>query len=224
MLSDIENLDILLDGSHFDREESEDSILARRPEIVSCNSSENNEENPQLITRENRSSNTADHGQNSAVINSIIELNRLSSELSSRISKEMDEMMNSVSVQIQRAINDAISKQVLPQIQNAFKAGSRHVTPENNAENYRNDNIRSNSRSRPVRNRLHDDLTDQAYDNSFLNFPFFRCCTGSSVSIWFTKWFQKFKRVLSIFWWPDRTLPCIQKFCYFGSFDKRWVR
>ena len=40
----------------------------------------------------------------------------------------MDEMMNSVSVQIQRANNDAISNQVLPQIQNAFKAGSGHVT------------------------------------------------------------------------------------------------
>ena len=36
----------------------------------------------------------------------------------------MDEMLNSVSVQIQRAINDAISNQALPQIQNAFRAGS----------------------------------------------------------------------------------------------------
>ena len=40
----------------------------------------------------------------------------------------MEEMMNSVSVQIQRSINDAISNQILPQIQNAFKAGSGHVT------------------------------------------------------------------------------------------------
>ena len=150
----------MLGGSHFDREENEDSILARRQEIVSCNVSENNEENPDLITRENRSSNSADHGQNSAVINSTDEHNRLSSELSSRISRVMDEMMISVSDQIQRTINDAIRYQVLPQIQNAFKAGSGHVTPENNAEDYRNDNIRSTSRSRPNRNRLQDDLTD----------------------------------------------------------------
>ena len=60
----------------------------------------------------------------------------------------MDEMMNSVSVQIQRATSDAISNQVLPQIQNALKAGSGHVAqkgwnvpaerPEYIAEEYRN--------------------------------------------------------------------------------------
>ena len=63
----------------------------------------------------------------------------------------MDEMMKSVSVQIQRAISDAINNQVLPQIQNAFKAGSGHVTQkgwnvpversEYNAEDYRNEKI-----------------------------------------------------------------------------------
>ena len=55
--------------------------------------------------------------------------------------------MNSVSVQIQRAINDAISNQVLPQIQNAIKAGSGRMTrygwdvpserPEVNSEDLR---------------------------------------------------------------------------------------
>ena len=40
----------------------------------------------------------------------------------------MDEIMNSVSVQIQRAIIDAINNQVLPQIQNALRAGSGTVT------------------------------------------------------------------------------------------------
>ena len=74
--------------------------------------------------RENRSSKSADLGQNSADTTSSAELNNLSSELNSRISREIDEMMNSVSVKIQRPINDAISNQVLPQIQNASKAGS----------------------------------------------------------------------------------------------------
>ena len=50
MLSDIENLDKMFGGSHFDREESEDSILARRTESVGCNASENIEENPHLNT------------------------------------------------------------------------------------------------------------------------------------------------------------------------------
>ena len=45
MLSDIENLDIMLGGDHFEREKSEDSNLARRQESVNCNASENNEEN-----------------------------------------------------------------------------------------------------------------------------------------------------------------------------------
>ena len=63
----------------------------------------------------------------------------------------MDEMNNSVSVQIQRATNDAISisNYMLPQIQNAFKAGlgqrtqkGRNVpaeTPEYDTEDSRND-------------------------------------------------------------------------------------
>ena len=87
----------------------------------------------------------------------------------------MDEMMNSVGVQIQRAINDAISDQVLPLIQNAFKAGSGHVTrkgwdvpaerPETYTEDYRIDKTRINSNSEPVRYRLNEDCNDQACDN-----------------------------------------------------------
>ena len=123
MLSDIENLDIMLGESHIDKEESEDSILARRPENVGCNASENIEENLQLYTIENRSSNSADHGQNAAGASSSSEFIRLSGEINSRISREMDEMMNTVSVQYQRAISDAINNNVLPQIQNAFEAG-----------------------------------------------------------------------------------------------------
>ena len=126
-------------------------------------------------SRGNRSSNSVDLGQNSAGTTSSDELNKLSSELNSRISREMDEMMNSVSVQIPRAINDANSNQVLPQIQIDFKAGSGHETLkgwnvqaerlEINTGDYRNYKIRSDSRSRPVRNHLNDDHTGQAYDS-----------------------------------------------------------
>ena len=114
----------MLRGNHYEREKSEDSNLARRQESVSCNVSGDNDENLYSNPRENRSNNSAAHGQNSAGTNSSAELNRLSGELNLRISKEKDEIMNSISVQIQRAFNDAISNQVLPQIQNAFKAGS----------------------------------------------------------------------------------------------------
>ena len=62
----------------------------------------------------------------------------------------------------------------MPQIQNAFKAGPGYVTqkgwnvqaerPEYITEDYRNEKIRSNSRSEFSRNRLQDEFTDQAYD------------------------------------------------------------
>ena len=127
-LSDMEDLDIMLGGSHFDRKKSEDSILARRPRSDNGDVSENNEENLHPNTRESGSGKSADLGQNSTNASSSAEINRLSGELNSRISREMDEMLNSVSVQIQKAISYAISNQVLPQIQNALKAGSGQVT------------------------------------------------------------------------------------------------
>ena len=70
MCSDKENLDIILGGNHFNREESEDSILARRPESVNSNASE---KNLHLNTKENRSGNSADLGQNSTVASSSAE-------------------------------------------------------------------------------------------------------------------------------------------------------
>ena len=128
MLSDIENLDIMLVERRSEREESLNSNLARRPESTNSNLFENNEEIFYLNPKEIGSSNNAGLGQNSISANCSAEINRLSCELNSRISREMDEMMNSVSVQIQSAINDAISSEVLPQIQGAIMAGSGHVT------------------------------------------------------------------------------------------------
>ena len=122
--------------------------------------------------------NSADHGQNSASVNSNAEINRLSSELNSRLSREMDEMMNSVNIQIQRAISDAIINQILPQIQNALKTGSRHVTnyrwnvpaerPEINPQDCRSEKTRNNSRSEPTRDCLHSNQLNQAHNRYLL--------------------------------------------------------
>ena len=117
----------MLGGNHFDRDESGDSILARRLESASCDASDN-EESPDLNTEENRSGNSTDRGQNSTGASSRAEFNKLSGELNLRISREMDEMLNSVSVRIRRAIFDAISNQILPQIKNAFKTGLEQRT------------------------------------------------------------------------------------------------
>ena len=128
LLSDIENLDVMLGEDQMGREESLDSTSARRHESVTSNNLENEDEGSFPNHRNTNVKANADYGQNSADMSSQAEINRLSSELISGISREMDEMMNNVSVQIQRAINDAISNQVLPQIQNAITAGSGHMT------------------------------------------------------------------------------------------------
>ena len=131
ILSDIENLDIMLGENHFnetERDESLDSASVRRHDSVMSNYLENEGGSSYSNHMTSNARTNAVNGQNSADVSSQDEINKLSSELSSRICREMNEMMNSVSVQIQRAINDAISKQVLPQIQHVFLAGSGRVT------------------------------------------------------------------------------------------------
>ena len=126
MFSDIENLDIMLGENYFnarERDEILNSNLARWPESAISNDLENNQKDAQIGPRVINSGFSVDFDHNSATANSSAEITRLSNELHYRISREMDEMMNSVNVRIQRAINDAISNQVLPQIQNAVKAG-----------------------------------------------------------------------------------------------------
>ena len=86
----------------------------------------------------------------------------------------MNDMMNNVNIQIQRAISDAISNQILPQIQNALKAGSGHLTqnrwnvpverPELISEDCRSERIKGNVRSEPVRDCFIDNHHVQAYD------------------------------------------------------------
>ena len=147
MLSDIENLDIMLGENHYSRNEREESVIsnqARRPRSLSRDEFENNDENNYLETGSFGPGTSANHGQNSTGGNSSAEINRLSSELHSRLSKELDDMMSSVNTQIQRAINDAISGQIIPQTQSALNAGSGHSTlnkwnvpserPETNSE------------------------------------------------------------------------------------------
>ena len=173
MLSDIENIDIMLGENHFSAREREGSLnsnLPRRSRSFASNESENENGNVGRNQRNNHSRTNTEYDQNSVTANSSAEINRLSSELISRISREMDEMMNSVRVQIQRAISDAISTQVLPQIQNVIMAGSGHGTrkgwdvpsqrPELNSEVQRNLNTKNNSRYEQYENQLNDDYPE----------------------------------------------------------------
>ena len=131
ILSDIENLDIMLGENHFNdarRDGSLDGTSIRSQESTTSNNLENEEMDLHSDHRNLGVGTSAGYDQNSASIDSQAEINKLSSELNSRISREMDEMMNSVSSQIQRAISDAINNQVLPQIQNVIMAGSGQET------------------------------------------------------------------------------------------------
>ena len=132
MLSDIENLDIVLGENHYSRNERDESVSsnqASRQRSVSGDEFENNGENDHLETGSFDPGTSANHGQNSTGGNSrSAEINRLSSEMNSRLSRELDDMMSSVNTQIQRAISDAISGQILPQIQSVLNAGSGQST------------------------------------------------------------------------------------------------
>ena len=164
ILSDIENLDIMLGGDRYngtERERSLDSNSVRRRESVISNNLDNEGESLFSNCRNDEPRTSADLGQNSVEANSLAEINRLSSELNSRISREMDEMMNNVGTQIQRAINEAINSQVLPQVQNVIMAGSGRETrrgwevpverSEANTEEQRNPNAKAD-----CRNEQHD--------------------------------------------------------------------
>ena len=182
MLSDIENLDIMLGENHSNTREREGSLnsnMPRRSRSFVSNESINGEEDIVRNQRNVNSGTNAECDQNSVTGNSSAEINRLSSELNSRISREMDEMMNSVSVQIRRAISNAISTQVLPQIQNAIMAGSGPGTrkgwdvpserPELSPEVQRNLNAKNSLRNEQDENQLNNGYSVEKVHDSRLH-------------------------------------------------------
>ena len=119
MLSDIENLEVMLGTNHFSDIERDESY--RNRDVF-----DNDHENTHVNSKNTNPGNCAESDQKSAIANSSAEINRLSSELNLRLSRELDEMMGIVNTQIQRAISDGRSNQILPQIQTALSAGSGH--------------------------------------------------------------------------------------------------
>ena len=104
MLSDIENIDIMLRENHFNAREREGSLnsnLPRRSRSFASNESENENGNVGRNQENDHFRTNTEYDRNSITANCSAEINELSGEMNSRISREMDEMMNSVSVQIQ---------------------------------------------------------------------------------------------------------------------------
>ena len=174
ILSDIENLDIMLGENHFndmERGESLDGTSIRRQESVTSNNLENEEMNLHSDHRNPETRTSAGYDRITASIDSQAEINKLSCELNSRKSREMDEMMNSVSSQIQRAISDAINNQVVPQIQNVIMAGSGQETrrgwerSDERPESY--SEVQHNAKTRTTLNNEHGDKTHRNVHDSW---------------------------------------------------------
>ena len=100
ILSDIENLDIMLGENHFNgsgRDNSLNGTSIRRQNSIVSNNLEDEETNLHSENENLGIGTSAGYGHNSASLDSQAEINRLSSELNSRISREMDDMFNNVS-------------------------------------------------------------------------------------------------------------------------------
>ena len=176
ILSDIENLDIMLDERHYEGEESVNSNVIRSEDlkVPTVTRLEIMMRTYISIMKRRDLKNNAVPGHKSASGNSNVEIKRLSSELNSRLPKEIDEMMSSVILQIQRAISHAISNQILSQIQNALRSGSGQLTqnrrnvpterPEIDSEDNCCGKSRDHSGSEPIHGRSNGEPTDQTYD------------------------------------------------------------
>ena len=177
MLSDIENLDVLLGGKHSGRDESEISNNGSRPESPSYDTmlSRNNSH---LISHEAEIRTYAQSGQSSRDADSGNEFNRLPGELNQKFTGAMSDFMSTESSQVQRAINEAISDQILPQIQATLIAGQGHVPerrwgnparrPEYRPEEALDRGFRSHSRDEYYRFPNRNEDLESSQDNRSL--------------------------------------------------------
>ena len=97
MLSDIENLKIMLSGNSLDRGESDSSNLRRRPQSPSYENLLYQNGQSHTHAREAEIMSYAQNGHSATEVDSSSECIRLSGELKQRFSQEMGDFMRSVS-------------------------------------------------------------------------------------------------------------------------------
>ena len=124
MLSDLENMDLMLDRNIFERKNRKFGDWVRRHRSPSYDVLGALNINSHTNAGENEIRRFAGNGQNPGVIDFSSEINRFSEKWNQRITQEMNGVMNSVSLQIQRAISEAINDLVLPRIQASLRSGS----------------------------------------------------------------------------------------------------
>ena len=120
MLSDIENMDILIGNSDTNSIERElrnvydGSVETNRDH----DSNERNTQGSSSQANEFRNIHDVHVGRENSDRDN---LETLSSELNDRISREINGLIGTVNVQIQRTVEEAICRQVLPQVQNVLR-------------------------------------------------------------------------------------------------------
>ena len=135
MLSDIENMDILLGTDNTDRLEQNSESLTYGS--VGPSSTQNGNLRPQSSNRLHNDVNHAINtlnGDNRAELDTIRRnIENITDEVDYRISRETDGLMSSMNTQIQRAINEAIISQVIPQIKSVVRDVQRNSQVRDNA-------------------------------------------------------------------------------------------
>ena len=119
MLSDVENVDIMLGSYSRDVEENN----ASENEVNLDSGSSRPQQTSNVIGEVFRSLLNTNSGKNSEIT---IETTRtISEEVSSQMSRKLNEIKNSLNFQIQDAISSAITEKILPFIQNTMETQGR---------------------------------------------------------------------------------------------------
>ena len=115
MLSDVENVDIML-GS-YSREDDENNVSENEVNLDSGSSRPKQSSN--VIGKDFRSLLNTNSRENSEIT---IEITRLiNEEISNKMSRKFNEIKNSLDFQIQNANSSAITEKILPSIQNTLE-------------------------------------------------------------------------------------------------------
>ena len=149
IMSDVENVDIMLGSYDRDDERAEQS----ESELNLDSGSNRLHQNPNLVGEDFRSLLNTNSRENSEVT---VETTRLiNEEISNQMSRRLNEIKSSLNSQIQNAISAAIADTVLPSIQNTLETqgrtnftimdrGSNELHPSSKAGDFTKEDRRSN--------------------------------------------------------------------------------
>ena len=119
MMSDVENVDILLGSYSRDDEENDISENGMNLDLGSSRP----QQSSNVIGEDFRSLPKTNSRENSEI--TIETTRKINKEISSQMSRKLNEIKNSLNIQIQDAISSAITEKILPSIQNTLEMQDR---------------------------------------------------------------------------------------------------